>query len=64
LKSAGEDGKAVTLLLQSPPFRKPEPVMKTAVPGPPIVGLIVKVDVTVNDVDATSFPGEPVAVTE
>jgi hypothetical protein len=38
--------------------------MKTAVPGPPVVGLMVKVDVTVNDVVATSFPGEPVAVTE
>jgi hypothetical protein len=37
--------------------------MKTAVPGPPVVGLILKLDVTVNDVVALSFAAEPVAVT-
>jgi hypothetical protein len=69
VKSDGDDGKAVTKVLQFTGkvvpggAMKPEPVIKTEVPGPPLVGVRVKLDVTRNCVVDTSFAALPVAVT-
>jgi hypothetical protein len=63
-KSEGVDGNALMRLTQFVVLAsKPEPVIRTEVPGPPLVGLRVKLDVTRNCVVVWSFAALPVAVT-